>query len=985
MKGEKRKMQFNRRKSKATATALFLMFAIAISMVALPAVNAQAGWSIYIDATTSRIRGEVRLNNVRQQTTFTDIMLGVKAPGDTAWTYLGPFSTTNGRYDYTYTFTKAGTHQFQYIVPPQGALPTNPDTTDGKWYSEIDEVNIPTKKTYPYIGAMPNPAGVNQGILLHVGITDPHMGGVGYGWTGLSITITRPDNVVETLSDIMTDSTGGTGISYTPTMAGNYTLVGHFPEQMYSISTQMYLASDTPPLMLVVTDEPVQYHPGHALPTEYWTRPIDPQLREWYGIGGSWLESTPRNKFAIGNDYAPDTAHILWTKPLTSGGLEGGVIPLEASIGKGPVGYDTGDAYEGKFIERFILGGKLYYQKYATGDPYKEYVCVDLHTGEQLWSRVLLNNRTISFAQLMYWQTYDFMGVYDYLWCTGNAASFDMLGWNYTAALNATGSFTGTSDLGTIWLAFDPFTADFVWSLYEVPSGTRVMGQKNEILIYNIPFNTTTSATRGYMEMWNSTNIPYLYAGTTYNSMQWGQWRAMGKIQNATQAISRPTTPLGLSGYNWNVTIPKGLPGSVYTIFEGDRVIGGSLNTMAVRLWALNLNTSKGNIGDLLFNNTWNAPSEWAAGNVTVSGFNGGWMCWSPEDLVGVMWIKETREHYGFSLVDGSYLWGPTEPQYYLDSVDDSASDVRSIAYGKLYSASVGGICYCYDVKNGTRLWQYAAADPYTEFFWSNNWWLKPVFICDGNIYLGHTEHSVNTPMPRGAPFICLNATTGEEIWRINGAFRQTRWGGRAIIGDSIIATMDTYDQRVYAIGKGPSATTVSIQNDVITHGGSVLVKGMVTDISPGTQEYSKTARFPNGVPAVADENQSDWMLYVYKQFERPADAVGVEVVISVLDPNNNCYEVGRATSDATGFYSYAFTPQVPGKYTIYASFEGSGAYYGSSAETAINVDSAPAETPAPTPTPAPMTDTYVMGFGIAMVIAIIVIGLVIILMLRKR
>jgi hypothetical protein len=126
-------------------------------------------------------------------------------------------------------------------------------------------------------------------------------------------------------------------------------------------------------------------------------------------------------------------------------------------------------------------------------------------------------------------------------------------------------------------------------------------------------------------------------------------------------------------------------------------------------------------------------------------------------------------------------------------------------------------------------------------------------------------------------------------------------------------------------------------------------------------------------------------MLYVYKQFERPADAVGVEVVISVLDPNNNCYEVGRATSDATGFYSYAFTPQVPGKYTIYASFDGSKAYYGSSAETAINVDSAPAETPPPTPTPAPMTDTYVMGFGIGMIIAIVVVGLLLFLLLRKR
>jgi hypothetical protein len=251
-------------------------------------------------------------------------------------------------------------------------------------------------------------------------------------------------------------------------------------------------------------------------------------------------------------------------------------------------------------------------------------------------------------------------------------------------------------------------------------------------------------------------------------------------------------------------------------------------------------------------------------------------------------------------------------------------------------------------------------------------------------IYIRHAEHSgYQQTLPRGAPFICLNATTGEEIWRANGLFRGTHWGGYPLIGDSIIATMDTYDQRIYAIGKGPSATTVSAGPKVSVEGSSVLVEGMVTDISPGTEEYARTARFPNGVPAVADENMSDWMLYVYKQFARPADAVGVEVVVSVLDPNNNCYEVGRATSDASGYFRCSFTPAVPGEYTIYASFAGSKAYYGSSAETGINVENAPTATPAPTPTPAPMTDTYVTGFGIAMIIAI-VIGFAL-LLLRKH
>ncbi|MEM4144036.1 MAG: hypothetical protein QW445_07880, partial [Candidatus Bathyarchaeia archaeon] len=131
-----------------------------------------------------------------------------------------------------------------------------------------------------------------------------------------------------------------------------------------------------------------------------------------------------------------------------------------------------------------------------------------------------------------------------------------------------------------------------------------------------------------------------------------------------------------------------------------------------------------------------------------------------------------------------------------------------------------------------------------------------------------------------------MNATTGEVIWSIYGMFRQTDWGGPAVMGDSIIATMDTYNQMIYAIGKGPSKTTVTASPKVSVHGNKVLVEGMVTDISPATEDTVIRKRFPNGVPAVADESMSDWMLYVYKQFSCPADVRGVEVVIEVLDPN---------------------------------------------------------------------------------------------------
>jgi hypothetical protein len=156
----------------------------------------------------------------------------------------------------------------------------------------------------------------------------------------------------------------------------------------------------------------------------------------------------------------------------------------------------------------------------------------------------------------------------------------------------------------------------------------------------------------------------------------------------------------------------------------------------------------------------------------------------------------------------------------------------------------------------------------------------------------------------------------------------------------------------------------------------------MVTDISPGTKEYARTARFPSGVPAVSDESMSDWMLYVYKQFPRPANATGVEVVLSVLDPNNNTYVIGTATSDADGMFKLMFTPEVPGEYTIIATFGGSKSYYSSYTETAVGITEAPPLSPTPEPLTLPPTETYTIGTGIAVIIAI---AIATILILRKR
>jgi hypothetical protein len=87
----------------------------------------------------------------------------------------------------------------------------------------------------------------------------------------------------------------------------------------------------------------------------------------------------------------------------------------------------------------------------------------------------------------------------------------------------------------------------------------------------------------------------------------------------------------------------------------------------------------------------------------------------------------------------------------------------------------------------------------------------------------------------------------------------------------------------------------------------------------------------------------------------------------------------------SNGFFSFEWTPDIEGKYTLIATFQGSESYWPSHAETAFVVEAA-----APTPTPQlslalPPTEMYVLGIGVAIIIAIAIVGALILMAVRKR
>ncbi len=795
------------------------------------------------------------------------------------------------------------------------------------------------KKTYAFIGTTPNPVGVGQEVLLHIGISEA-TAGTSFQWKGLTVTVTKPDNTTETLGPFSTDATGGTGSNYVPTMVGTYAFQTHFPAQNMAIpfagfGAIPYAASDSPITYLVVQQNPIPYFPAFPLPTEYWNRPINAQFEQWAPLTSNWLRGIgsytmpPDDKYVPGNEGAPETAHILWNYQYATGGLAGGAIAPEAG------GYEMGDAYVGKFLNSVVINGVLYFNRYQeTGATAVEQtvVAINLKTGEQLWEKNW-NNTRLSFGQVFEFKGFNYDGTFAYL---------------FTETSSGPNTVT--------WNAYDPLTGRWLYQLTDVPAGYNIYGPGGTLYRYTVDLQN------GWMTEWNSSRAinPQLTG-----SVPDGSWDPIGTVIDARQ------------GYDYNVSIPTDLPGAVCTYSFDDCILGSTSSAFpgatgpTLTSWAISTKVS--NAGHLDFKTSWTVPTDLADATWV-------WSDVSFTDRVFIVSCKESLKFYGFNLDNGNYMW-TTLPEPYLAYYDKWYGPM--IAYGKFFSERQSGMTIAYDIQTGERAWTYNATDFYAQVLWSNNWPTYFWFATDGKLYLSYGTHHPNL-QAKGAYMVCLNATTGETIY--DCSWFGNWWGGDAVIGDGVIAGLNAgYDNRIYAFGKGASATSVDVSPTISTNGDKVVVEGYVTDIAPGTSQYDIAARFPHGVPAVSDVSMTGFMQYVWMQYPRPTNTTGVPVTITVLDPNNNVYEVATATSDANGFFSTNFVPSVPGQYTVTATFAGSKSFYSSHAETAINVGNAPTATPQPTQAATTMADQYLLPGIVGIIVAIAIVGVVLALLVTKK
>ena len=791
--------------------------------------------------------------------------------------------------------------------------------------------------TFCFTMVSPNPVGVNQEIIVTFQLDklSPNRVGLydGDHLKGFTVKITKPDGTTENKGPFETWAMSGAFTTYTPSTTGTYSFQSSFPGQWVNTTDFDYYfkPSTSTSVEITVQEDPVADYPDNPLPTGYWQRPIYGENKGWSDIADNWLMrryDRPSRFFSGDTAFAPYTsapnsAHVLWKKPIIFGGIGGGPSGDEV--------YYMGLSYE-QFYNPLILNGRIIYTDHPPtsyndmwggsidpfGSPPFGTYCIDLYTGEEIW---YLEDVNILFAQLYQIENPNEHGLIAHLWELVD----DGLG-------------------GSNWNMYDGFTGKYLMSINNVPNGwnsrneAMAFGPNGEILFWQI------DSVNDRLIMWNSTKCMQgffvdIYAYERYNLRP-------GAIAN------------GLDGIQFNVSIPAVREGTLIEMLSEEDGI---------------LLTRWESVTD------WSKYTEYPVTIVeTAYDTRTGTQIWTKTrsnthgrpfysqnigDGVYTRYESSLMKIYGYDIQSGNQIW-ETDPinndgwAYY--------TYMHHIAYGKLYTQGYDGYMRAWDVTDGSLVWEYFTGSAGFETAYNALPSYAGFNIADGKIYLTNDDHSPDSVPWRGGKLWVIDAETGELDWSISG------WIRHGAIADGIYTALNSLDGQVYTFGKGPSKTTVSAPQTQITLGEIIMITGTVTDQSPGQKD----------TPAISDASMSGWMEYLHMQKQFPADATGVDVSIDVIDANGNFRNIGTTTTDTTGSFGLLWEPDISGQYTVIATFAGTESYGSSYDQTYLGVVNAPQATPPPQATPAPMTDTYVVGTGIAVIAAI---GIAVFLILRKK
>ena len=821
-----------------------------------------------------------------------------------------------------------------------GALTGGPPPAGATWNTTV--------RMIAYMSVGPSPVGVGQ--LVTVNIWTSPAPGAGRARTGYTVTITKPDGTTSKVGPINSYVADGTSwFSYVPDTVGTYTFKfdapgDYYPAGRYQNGVLMtnnsgslydsayYQPSSTENQQIDVQSNFVMSWPPSPLPTDYWTRPVIANFREWaqimgdypwYGPGGGINWPADTNPYWSSQQrftpyvQGPTSAHVVWRRMGIMSGIIGGDFGRESIGGMGggiqtlPSPGVPNIIYNGRCYQTVtkimpvLINGTYYNQ------PASVWECYDLRTGQVYW---------------------DIQG----------AAAPSAIEYTEGNKAVAGGEAQATTTVALIGISGS--------RLYRYNALTGAVSMNISIA----PLSSATYYMNGY-----ALSVQSMGAGQ-YRLINWTTIGTTSSLSN--RIISNITWPW--SSIPSTTDFNAGIAATVSGITQSGARVGLSVQGASLKT------------GASLWNSTVMDEPQYSGscqvadhGKVAVLSSRGYWIAWD--------------------LYTGNLAWKGQVMDYPWGATAFGAYSVQS-AYGLFYWEAYDGI-YAYNWTNGKIAWHFKSPALYQfdSNYYDNGTAQNPfdqgAVVAGGMIYSYNNEHSAISPIARGWKMFGVNATTGEGVWNI------TVPGTCGPIQDGYMVGDSFYDGCLYVFGKGRSETTITAPLTAITLGQSAVITGTVMDKSPGDlgSYQNPTARtdFPQKVPCVSKESMQTYMDYLYMQIPIPSGykVTGVPVSIDAIDATGNSVHIADVTSDFSGSFGYMWKPTKAGEYKVTATFAGDDSYGSSFAGTTVGVVEAPQATEPPTTstTVTPIDPVpYILGVGIAIIIAVVIAT---VLILRKR
>jgi outer membrane protein assembly factor BamB len=816
-----------------------------------------------------------------------------------------------------------------------------------------------TVETTPFLSFRPNPVGIGQAIIVNIWL-DPGPSVTRY-FRDFKVIITKPDGTqdIKTMNSYFADSTAWfeyvvdqTGTwrlkfefpgAYFP--AGNYTMPAgtsysgfteNYPKSLY------YRPTSTAEQSLTVQEAVVYPWPASPLPKDYWARPVVPENREWVSVMGdfpwrgpgvsiNWPEDTNRywSQAYSFTPYveAPESSHIVWKRPgpgVISGLYGGDMGTISMSSGGG----NPTIIYQGRCYQTVT--------KPFNGETQNVWQCYDLRTGEIYWER------------------------------TGVAA---------------------------------PSTIEYSKGLPSVPGADSAVGvtatliaiSGNRLIKYNpatgaastnisIPtFATSVYYMNGYVlsvQTLSTTGGPGKTGTPTAGIYRLINWTTAGTSSNFnTRMISNITWPRAdLGPYGGGAGNPQDFDAGVaFNIREinffdlpdmGYPYVDVSYDNATGFRYGTRIQAYSYKTGQILWDKS--VEQSMYSGTTDVA------------DHGKVAVLMRDGRFYAWDYA-GNLVWTSEQMDYPWDSPAFGAYSIAS-AYGMFYRFGYGGV-YAFDWDTGKIVWKYTAPafsayeTPYTDengtTVYSFNAGCQ---VADGKIYVYNTEHTPSQPITRGWGMHCIDAYTGDLVWKIKTP------GAAGPVSDGYIS-VSCNDGYQYVFGQGKSATTVTTPDTAVSKGSTITIKGTVLDMSPAQP----------GTPCVSKDSMTTQMEYLHRQMPiaglwNNETITGVPVTLTAIKSDGNSINIGTVTTEGYyGTFSKAWTPPEEGEYKIVASFEGDESYGSSGAASGLTVGPAPATPDTQQEIVVPDYSMTIAYAAVAIIAAVAIVGIALFFALRKR